>query len=117
MKAEVEELRRRNAALEARLAPVKEQVEDPGTGPVDGNPIDVRIRQTPESTSQDRTVDLQVIVRRECSSTQLVIRILEFLRQLNNVHLMSMDADTRVADAGAVTRVNLRLRIEVTMMQ
>ncbi|PKI49072.1 hypothetical protein CRG98_030524 [Punica granatum] len=112
LQAQIEELRQRNAALEAQLSPAKEAGnEEPGT-PMNGNPIDVRVRQTSESTSQDRTADLQVVVRRECSSTQLVIHILEFLRRLNNVHLMSMEADTCVAEAGVVTRVNLRLRIE-----
>lgn len=117
LKAQIEGLRQRNAALEAQLPPVKEAIEETSINATESNPINVRVRQTSESTSQDRTVDLQVIVRSECSSKQLVIRILEFLRQLNNVHLMSMDSDTRVADAGAVTQVNLRLRIEVTITQ
>lgn len=116
MQAQIEELRQRNAALEAQLSPAREAAEEPAGGPVDGNPIDVQVRQTTESTSlQDRAVDLQVIIRKEYPNTaQLVIRILEFLEQLNDVRLQSMDADTRAAETGAIIRVNMRLRIEVT---
>ncbi|KAK4791231.1 hypothetical protein SAY86_031644 [Trapa natans] len=113
LKAQIEDLQQRNAALEAQLdQPVKEAIEEPSANVAESGPIDVRVRQTSESTSPDGSVELRVMVRRECPSIQLVIRILEFLRRLDNVHLMSMDSDTRISDGGAVTRVNLRLRIE-----
>lgn len=117
LQAQLEELRQRNAALEAKLPPAEEVTKEPTGHPTSSNPIDVQVRRTSESTSEDQTVDLQVTVRRECSSIQLVICILELLGQLNDVRLMSMDADTRVAETGAIiTRVNMRLRIEVTMI-
>ncbi|XP_056166534.1 putative transcription factor bHLH041 [Syzygium oleosum] len=115
LKEQVEDLRRKNAILEAQLLPPTEPTGgggEPSGPPSDRSRVDVRTRTVSESTSQDRTVDLQVTVRGDCSALNLVIRILEFLRQVRNVSLMSMESDTQVHESNIVNRVNLRLNVE-----
>ncbi|KAI3410669.1 BHLH domain-containing protein [Psidium guajava] len=113
LKEQVEELRRKNAVLEAQALPPKEPASgEPSGSSSDGCGVDVQTRTVSESTSQDRTVDLQVTVRGDCSTLNLVIRILEFLKQVRNVSLMSMEADTQVHESNIVNRVNLRLNVE-----
>ncbi|KAL3747253.1 hypothetical protein ACJRO7_016090 [Eucalyptus globulus] len=110
LKEQVEDLRRKNTVLQAQLLPPKEPTSSGSPG--DGSRVEVQTRTVSESTSQDRTVDLQVTVRGDCPAMSLVIRILEFLRQVRNVSLMSMDADTQVHESNIVNRVNLRLNVE-----
>ncbi|XP_030551924.1 putative transcription factor bHLH041 [Rhodamnia argentea] len=110
---QVEDLRRKNAILEAQaLPPTEPPTGEPSGSSSDGSRVDVRTGTVSESTSQDRTVDLQVTVRGHCSALNLVIRILEFLKQARNVSLMSMEADTQVHESNIVNRVNLRLNVE-----
>ncbi|KAF8036337.1 hypothetical protein BT93_C2151 [Corymbia citriodora subsp. variegata] len=117
LKEQVEDLRRKNTILEAQVLPPKEPVSSErsgggGSSPGDSSRVDVQTRTVSESTSQDRTVDLQVTVRGDCPALSLVMRILEFLRQVRNVSLMSMEADTQVHESNIVNRVNLRLNVE-----
>lgn len=82
---------------------------------ISDNRFDVRVRliHEPNSTKDQRIFELQVIVRGECPALQLTIRILEFVKQLDNVEMMGMDSGTRVLGSDIVYRVNLQLRIEV----
>lgn len=78
--------------------------------------FNVRIRHIPESTSSERIVDLRVVVRREnIRVDDLMIRLLEFLKQINNVSLVSVEVRTRTRQDGdnSVVFVSLRLKIEV----
>jgi hypothetical protein len=73
----------------------------------------VRISQAPESTSEERAVNLQVIIRGECHMVDMVIRILEFLKQVENVSLKSMETTTRILESTSINRITMRFRIEV----
>lgn len=113
MKAQVEELSRKNQKLEAQLSKAAgAQVRD---SPYEK--LDVRVTHISESTSEQRITDLEVNVRGESPILDMVItRILEFLRQVTDVRLMSIQATTHTAESNSFNRVVLRLSIEVCML-
>ncbi|XP_010545873.1 PREDICTED: putative transcription factor bHLH041 [Tarenaya hassleriana] len=80
-----------------------------------GERFSVRTRQVPESTSRERTVDLRVVLSGEnVSVDDLVIRLLEFLKPITNVSLVSVEAQIRTEEGGDSSSVvaSLRLKIE-----
>ncbi|KAJ6746454.1 TRANSCRIPTION FACTOR BHLH041-RELATED-RELATED [Salix koriyanagi] len=109
LKAQVEELSRKNQKLEAQLSKAAgAQVRD---SPYEK--LDVRVTHISESTSEQRIADLEVNVRGESPILDMVItRILEFLRQVTDVRLMSIQATTHTAESNSFNRVVLRLSIE-----
>ncbi|KAJ6742764.1 TRANSCRIPTION FACTOR BHLH041-RELATED-RELATED [Salix viminalis] len=109
LKAQVEELGRKNQKLEAQLSKAAgAQVRD---SPYEK--LDVRVTHISESTSEQRIADLEVNVRGESPILDMVItRILEFLRQVTDVRLMSIQATTHTAESNSFNRVVLRLSIE-----
>lgn len=120
LKGQVEELSKKNEMLEAQLlqpqnkSSFEQAIISSSAG---GNErIAVEITNVGESTSESRTVDLQISVTRECSILDLVTRLLEFLKRDNNVNLESVAANTRsVVQSEPVTHIILRVRIEVRM--
>ena len=114
LKSQVEELNIRNQILEAGQHGGKEPANE-GSRRFSGDqgPV-VVITDIGESTSQARVVDLEVNAGGNVILVDLVIRVLEFIKQVENVSVMSIDVGTRVLDTEAVTnRVILRLRIQV----
>ncbi|WCJ42698.1 basic helix-loop-helix (bHLH) DNA-binding family protein [Euphorbia peplus] len=106
LRDQIEELNRRNRQLEAQLLiPVEDNSSER---------VDVRITHVNESTSQEqRIINLQVLLRGgECSVSDMVIRILEFLKLDHNVNLISMEASTFLEESRSSNRVVLRLGIE-----
>ncbi|KAF8407964.1 hypothetical protein HHK36_007104 [Tetracentron sinense] len=107
LKAQVSELSEKNRKLEAQLSFAKEASGS------SSRRIDVRV-STSELASEERNINLQVTVRGDCIMLNLVIiRILEFLEQLKNISLMSMEADTKLQQSNSINRVILRLVIQV----
>lgn len=121
LKAQVEELSKRKQILEEQLLPTSrresamEEARSSLLSAGSSNLFEVGISRHPASASDDQQiVDLNVSVRGEASPmADIAIRILEFLKQVNNVSLVSMEANTRVAESGVSNHVTLRLRIEV----
>ena len=122
LKDQVAELSKRNHVLEAQLLPkMSAAIEETSSGVSSVERVEVQIRDVGASTSassssssSSRIVDLQVILRAEVSMVDLVVRLLEFLKIDQNVSLMSVEANTRMAEPTSVSNVVLmRLRIEV----
>ena len=111
LKAQVAELTRRNRILEAQLLSKKEANE--GASEPSNDRIRVQVTPVDESTSESRIIDLQVIVRAECDLLDLVIRLMEFLKDAQNVSVTSMEADTRMVESNSINRMTFRLTIEV----
>lgn len=111
LKAQVEELTRKNQKLEAQLSKAAvSQVRDSSY-----ERLDVRVTHISESTSEQRIIDLVVNLRGESPILDTVItRILEFLRQVTDVSLISIEASTHTAESTSFNRVILRLNIEGT---
>ncbi|KAI8553473.1 hypothetical protein RHMOL_Rhmol05G0019000 [Rhododendron molle] len=113
LKAQVEELTKRSRDLEEKvqlLATKKDHDQEVSLSP--DQRLDVRITQEAESTSQARVIGLQVVLRGERNVMDLVTRILEFLRRVENASLLSVEADAQVVDSNPINIVRLRLRIE-----
>ncbi|GMP62842.1 hypothetical protein CsSME_00024791 [Camellia sinensis var. sinensis] len=112
LKDQVVELTRRNQLLEAQLLPRKESSEEVSV--LSSNErVRVEVTHVAELTLEEaQIIDLEVIVRGECNVLDLVMQTLEFLKQVNNVNLMSVEADTRLVESTSLNRVTLRLKIE-----
>ncbi|XP_050372980.1 putative transcription factor bHLH041 isoform X2 [Argentina anserina] len=125
LKAQVDELSKRNQQLEAaaKLKTKEEEEKDPEE---DQEEVEAAASSSTErvsvtlthvsssSTDQDhQIIALQVMVRSgECSTEDIVIRILEFLKQVKNMSLMSMQASTRKTELHPnINRVVLILRV------
>ncbi|KAL6984648.1 hypothetical protein U1Q18_018026 [Sarracenia purpurea var. burkii] len=119
LKAQVMELSRRNRILEAQLnsLPAREAT-DHQEGMIGASSsterLDVQITHTAESTSESRIIDLRLILRSgECTILDLATRVLEFLKQVEGLSLMSLEADhTQLAESNFINRLILRLKIE-----
>ncbi|KAF8102641.1 hypothetical protein N665_0197s0005 [Sinapis alba] len=77
--------------------------------------VNFHIRYLPESTSRERMLDLRVVHRGDnIRDYDLMIRLLEMLKQINNVSLVSINAQTRAREEEdtSVVLVSLRLKIE-----
>ncbi|KAI3495728.1 hypothetical protein L1887_38074 [Cichorium endivia] len=111
LKSQVKELDKKNRILEAEHS-AKEAL-DQDSGNFSGERLAIRITDIGESTSESRVVDLELNVRGESILVDLVVRVLEFMKQIENVSVMSVDAGTRRLETQALTnRVVLRLRIQ-----
>ncbi|XP_057419005.1 putative transcription factor bHLH041 [Lotus japonicus] len=66
---------------------------------------------TEASSSQEgRMIDLQVTLRGDSSQVDLLIRLLEFLKLVQNVTLISMDTNTYIIQGTTINRLTFRLR-------
>ncbi|KAL5572465.1 hypothetical protein UlMin_022062 [Ulmus minor] len=114
LKSQVAELSRRNQQLEAKVLAGKEADSEEASELPSGERVGVAITHvTAESTSEEaQVIDLRVILRSAVSAEDLVLRILEFLKQLNNVSLVSLEANNHQIQATSINRLTLRLRVE-----
>ncbi|KAE8666878.1 Alpha/beta-Hydrolases superfamily protein [Hibiscus syriacus] len=120
LKAQIAELSRQNQLLQARLLPAATEASGLSneTSSVLRIPVsesserlNVRLIPVPESTSEQRMVDLRIGIRGEWTVENFLMRLLEFLKD-TNVSLTSIEANTQISELGSVNHVNLRLRIE-----
>lgn len=111
LKAQVEELSRRNHMLESRL-PKTEATNQEISGS-SSERLEIMVTKMEESTSKSCVVNLEVNVRGECGMLDLVIRVLEFVKQVKNLSILSIQAETRIVEASSIKCVILRLKIEV----
>lgn len=116
MKAQVDELSKKNQQLEAAASLIAKDEEEVA-GSSSSERVSVTLTHISGSTTdQDhpQIIDLQVIVRSGESSTEnIVIRILEFLKQVKNVSLVSMEASTLKTESNPnINLVVLRLRVD-----
>ncbi|KAK7329015.1 hypothetical protein VNO77_23160 [Canavalia gladiata] len=112
--AEVDKLSKRNKELTS-LLPTKESTtaETIAKANLSSNErLNVRVSHVPESSSsEERMVELQVNVRGQISQIDVLIRLLEFLNRAHHVNLVSMDANTHIAEGNALHQLTFRLRI------
>lgn len=115
LNAEIEKLSKKNKQLEAQLQqlPAEEVAEEEGSESSNER-LELRVTQVSETTSEEqRIIDLQVVIRGESPVQEMLIRILEFLNQVNNVNVIFIVASTRTTESRSANRVRLRLKIEV----
>ncbi|ESW10713.1 hypothetical protein PHAVU_009G231600 [Phaseolus vulgaris] len=111
--AEVDELSKRNEGLTSLLPSKEPTTEETRVRLSPNERLGVRVSHVAESSSsQDRRVELQVNVRGQVSQIDLSICLLEFLKRCLNVSLVSMDANTHIAQGNnALHQLTFRLRI------
>ncbi|KAI4377071.1 hypothetical protein MLD38_014759 [Melastoma candidum] len=123
LSSQVEDLRRKNAILEAQhLPPPTNESARDEPAPNGSSPDQMRcgvkvhihtISDMASTSSQERIVDLQVTARGYIPTTDLVIRILEFMNQTRNINVLSIEADARVTQrSGIVNHVSMRLHVQ-----
>ncbi|XP_028774225.1 putative transcription factor bHLH041 [Neltuma alba] len=119
--AETEKLRERNKWLEAATSSSSMAAVPPAVKEASGDDheivnerLNVRTisREPASSPSEERIVDLEVTVRGQSSQVDILIRLLGFLKQDQNLSLISMEANTHLAHATSFNRITVRLRVE-----
>lgn len=119
MKAQIAELIRRNQLLTAQLLPAKEAINEEESSSSSSNErLAVRIiSHVSYSTIEERIVELRVTVRGEsCPVEDMLIRLLEFLKEVENVSLVSMETSTQMIELISSNRISLTLKIEVRLL-
>lgn len=113
LKAQVLELQEKNSSLEASLSSEKEALQEPFQE-IGSERTVVQVVEAPESSSESRRIELRVIVREEdCEMTDLLLRLLECLKQMQDVSLVSIDADTHLQETNQINRAIFRIQIKV----
>ncbi|MBA0865774.1 hypothetical protein Goshw_015255 [Gossypium schwendimanii] len=110
LKSQIMELNRQNQLLEAAQASATSSVDEANGS--SNERLNIRIIPVPESTSEQRIIELRVSVGGEVSIVDILIQLLQFLKLDRNTSLMSTEANTRTAELGSINHVNLRFRIE-----
>ncbi|PHT73562.1 Cytokinin dehydrogenase 5 [Capsicum annuum] len=104
LKDQVKELCKRNEILEAQLLNKKEAFQFQQN---ESGKVAVYITNV-----EERIVDLQVIARGKCSIVDLVICLMKFLKMVNFVNLVAIDANTTLVQSCPVAVITLRLTIQ-----
>ncbi|XP_057433625.1 putative transcription factor bHLH041 [Lotus japonicus] len=109
--AEIDKQAKRNQELTS-LFPAKESTTEGTKATLSSSSnerFSVQVSNVLESSSsEERTVDLQVNLRGQISQADVLIRLLEFLKQVHHVSLISMSTN---AEGNAIHQLTFRLRI------
>ncbi|KAG1330160.1 putative transcription factor bHLH041 [Cocos nucifera] len=110
LKGQISELEERNRMLEMQLQPPDETKE----GGDSTETVEVRITRASESTSQAQRINLRVTVRVECNMMDLVLNVLECLKEMGNISLVSVDASTGSPRVNTFARSNFTLQVQAS---
>lgn len=114
LKAQVLELQNKNQALETQLLSEKEDCKELGGGDGGSEREAVEVLDVSQSSSGERRIELRVISREEeCDLIDLLIRLFECLRQMQDVSLEFVDADTQMHQMNPPNRAIFTLKIKV----
>ncbi|XP_076916043.1 putative transcription factor bHLH041 [Bidens hawaiensis] len=112
LKSQIDELSKRNKILETDYTRKETLDQDSDHGFSDER-SKIIITEVDGITSDSQSVDLEVNVRGNLILSVLVVRILEFMNQVENVTITSVDAGTRMLETEATTnQVVLRFIIQ-----
>lgn len=110
--AEIEKLKIRNQQLMTLLSDKEaSNTEEANASNSSYERLNVGVSHVPQSSSEERMVDLQVTVRGESSQVDISIRLLEFFKRVQNVSLISMGANMHVTEGTIINQLTFRLRI------
>lgn len=118
LRSQLEELTRRNVALETQILTAQRESGDQELG-VATSPhhqrVTINVENIAPSTSETRFLDLRMSLRsEECSLTDFVARVLGFLKREGNVSLLSVQSNTRIVEESTTVRtLVMRLKAEV----
>lgn len=113
--SQISELTKRIQQLEAQVLPSSAKEEagaEAGGSSSSIGTISVRVSQVSESTSEEEhLIDLRVIFITDHSAEDVLIRILEFLKQVQGISVLSMQANSHIRESSSTIRVALRLQV------
>ncbi|XP_072960191.1 putative transcription factor bHLH041 isoform X2 [Typha angustifolia] len=109
LKAQVSELEERNRELEMQLHPPDHPASEAGDSSVR---VQVQITSEPASTSDSTRINLTIIVRVECEMIQLLLDVLEFLKGMTTLSLVSVSANTDAPGRNIFARASLTLQVK-----
>jgi len=105
LEAQVSALKEKNNKLEKHI-PARE--EDGATGMPRQQRAKIHISK---ASADEEVVDLTVMVMVECDVVELVLRILECLRWMEQINVLSVEADTYSPQVLLKAIANIKLRI------
>lgn len=111
LRAQIKELEERNQMLE-QMQSLEEGIGE------SNEKVVVRIIRAAESTSQVSqfiNLKLVIIVREECEMMNLVVHVLEWLKQRDGTQLVAMEART-APETGAILLFNVGLQVKVRIL-
>ncbi|KAG1335406.1 putative transcription factor bHLH041 [Cocos nucifera] len=108
LKAQISELEERNRILELQLQPAVE-IKEVGDST---ERVEVQITRASESTSEAQRINLRITVRVECDMIDLVLHILECLKEMGNISLVSVDASTGSPQTNTFARSNFTVQVQ-----
>ncbi|CAL0306978.1 unnamed protein product [Lupinus luteus] len=107
--AEIEKFNIRNQQLTTFLSATEANASN---STFSNEQLNIRVSNVPQSSlSEERMVDLHVTVRGESSQVDISICLLEFLKRLQNMSLICMDANTHVTEGTTIHQLTFRIRI------
>ncbi|XP_019414480.1 PREDICTED: putative transcription factor bHLH041 [Lupinus angustifolius] len=105
---EIEKLSLRNQELVSLVATKESSTQETKASFSSNERLNVRVSHIPQSnSSEERMVELKVNLRGQVSQVDILIGLLEFLKQTQNVSLISMEA----TQGNALHQLNFTLRI------
>lgn len=112
LKAQIKELEERNRVLEMQVQVPRNDEADVLVA--DSNErIRIQVIRLSESTSEAQRIDLRVAVKEECDMIDWVIRVLECLKEMRGITLVSMETRTVSAPDNRFGTGSFRLQIQV----
>ncbi|XP_074591692.1 putative transcription factor bHLH041 [Curcuma longa] len=114
LKAQIKELEERNSALEMQVQGPKEDRVDMSTG--DSNErVEVQVNRAPEFTySETQQIDLRVVVKEDCDMIDWSIRVLECLKEMRGMMLISMETRTVSSENNRFGIASFRLQVQAS---
>ncbi|MQM00034.1 hypothetical protein Taro_032764 [Colocasia esculenta] len=109
LKAQISDLEEKNRLMETRLPPADQAAEEAAKS---GEMVRVQVVRVPASSSETVRIELRVTVWAECDTLDLVLPILECLKEMGNTSVASLEANGQSSQMNPVRRATLALLIE-----
>ncbi|XP_074588644.1 putative transcription factor bHLH041 [Curcuma longa] len=113
LKTQIKELEERNRVLEIQVQVPRNDEVDVLIADSDER-IQIQVIRLPESTSEAQQIDLRVVVKEECDMIDWVIRVLECLKEMTGLTLVSMETRTVSSQNNRFGAGSFRLQIQAS---
>ncbi|XP_042401425.1 putative transcription factor bHLH041 [Zingiber officinale] len=112
LKDQIKELEERNSALEMQVQVPKEDQVDMSIG-YSNERVKVQVNRASESTSETQQIDLRVVVKEDCDMIDWFIRVLECLKEMRGMMLISMETRKVSSENNRFGIASFRLQVQV----
>ncbi|KAG6501890.1 hypothetical protein ZIOFF_041774 [Zingiber officinale] len=115
LKDQIKELEERNSALEMQVQVPKEDQVDMSIG-YSNERVKVQVNRASESTSETQQIDLRVVVKEDCDMIDWFIRVLECLKEMRGMMLISMETRKVSSENNRFGIASFRLQVQVSSL-